>query len=180
MRNRIIVNSLAALVVATATFAHQHDTTSTQAPLSPPAKAEAKLNGKTITIDYSAPSRRGRVIMGGLLPWGKVWRTGANAATTLRTAADIEIGTLVVPAGTYTLYTIPTEKEWTLIVNRQTGQSGSLYDEKQDLGRVAMNVRRTDSTLERFVITIEPVGNKAILSLKWENVEASVPVSVHR
>src|SRR5204862_84729 len=73
-------------------------------PLSPPAKAEATLNGKKITIDYSAPSKRDRVIMGGLVPYGQVWRTGANAATTLTTEADLTIGSLQVPKGTYTLY----------------------------------------------------------------------------
>src|SRR4051794_30089328 len=97
-------------------------------PLSPPAKAEATLSGKKITIDYSAPSKRDRVIMGGLVPYGQVWRTGANAATTLTTEADLMIGSLHVPKGTYTLYSIPGEKEWTLIVNKQNGQWGTEYN----------------------------------------------------
>ena len=148
--------------------------------LSPPAKAEATLAGKNISIDYSAPSKRGREIMGGLVPFDKVWRTGANAATTLHTDADLMIGSLHVPAGTYTLYTIPTAKDWTLIVNKQTGQWGTAYDDKQDLGRVKMTVKPVQDTVETFVIAIKPTGAKtAALTMTWENTEASVPVTVH-
>ena len=123
-------------------------------PLSPPAKAEATLNGKKVTIDYSAPSKRGRAIMGELVPYGKVWRTGANAATTLTTEGDLMIGSVHVPAGTYTLYTIPGEKEWTLIVNKQTGQWGTNYDETQDLGRTKMTVKPLNEPVETFVIAL--------------------------
>ena len=144
-------------------------------PLSPPAKAEATINGKKITIAYSAPSKRDRAIMGGLVPYGKVWRTGANAATTLKTEADLMIGTLHVPAGTYTLYTIPGETEWTLIVNKQNGQWGTNYDEAQDLGRVTMKVSPVKDPVETFVIGID----KSALSLTWENTRATVPVMVH-
>ena len=148
-------------------------------PLSPPAKAEGKLGGKNITIDYSAPSKRNRVIMGELVPYGKVWRTGANAATTLKTDADLTIGDLAVPAGTYTLYSIPGEKEWTLIVNKQTGQWGTNYDQSQDLGRVKMTVKPVKDTVETFVIGVTPSGgNKGALTLTWENTQASVPVVV--
>ncbi len=143
-------------------------------PLSPPAKAEATLGGKKVTIDYSAPSKRGRVIMGGLVPYGQVWRTGANAATTLTTESDLMIGTLHVPKGTYTLYSIPGEKEWTLIVNKQTGQWGTNYDSAQDLGRVKMTVTPVKDTVETFVIGIDKA-----LTLTWENTRASVPIAVH-
>jgi hypothetical protein len=144
-------------------------------PLSPPAKAEATINGKKVTIDYSAPSKRDRAIMGGLVPYGKVWRTGANAATTLKTETDLMLGSLHVPAGTYTLYTIPGETEWTLIVNKQTGQWGTNYDEAQDLGRVKMKVAPVKDTVETFAIAID---NKA-LTMTWENTRATVPVMVH-
>ena len=143
-------------------------------PLSPPAKAEATLSGKKVTIDYSAPSKRDRVIMGGLVPYGQVWRTGANAATTLTTEADLMIGSVHVPKGTYTLYTIPGEKEWTLIVNKQTGQWGTEYNAAQDLGRTTMTVSPVKSTVETFVIGIDKN-----LTLTWENTRASVPVMVH-
>jgi len=149
-------------------------------PLSPPAKAEATLNGKKITIDYSAPSKRGRVIMGELVPYGQVWRTGANAATTLTTEGDLMIGSVHVPAGTYTLYTIPGEKEWTLIVNKQTGQWGTKYDETQDLGRTKLAVKALSAPVETFAISLPSAGqNQSTLTLKWENVEATARVLAH-
>jgi len=149
-------------------------------PLSPPAKAEATIAGKKITIDYSAPSKRERVIMGGLVPYDQVWRTGANAATTLTTESSLMIGSIHVPAGTYTLYTIPGEKDWTLIVNKQTGQWGTDYDQAQDLGRTKMTVNAVKNPVETFVIGIKPVSEKnGLLTLTWENTEATVPVVVH-
>ena len=161
--------ALCTLFAATAVLAQEP-----KKPLSPPAKAEATINGKKITIDYSAPSKRNRVIMGELVPYGKVWRTGANAATTLTTAADLMIGSLHVPAGKYTLYTIPGEKEWTLIVNKQTGQWGTNYDEKQDLGRVKMTVVALKDPVETFNI-----GFGDTLAMTWENTKVWVPVMVH-
>lgn len=168
-----MIATLATLLVSSLAFA-QHDAgEQKKKPLSPPAKAEATLNGKVVTIDYSAPSKRERVIMGGLVPYGKVWRTGANAATTLTTATDLNIGTLQVPAGTYTLYTIPNEKDWTLIVNTQNGQWGTEYDESKDFGRTQMTVRTLKSPVETFVIGIK----NGKLTLTWENTEASVPLT---
>jgi len=149
-------------------------------PLSPPAKAEATINGKKVTIDYSAPSKRGRAIMGQLVPYGKVWRTGANAATTLTTQGDLMIGTVHVPAGTYTLYTIPGEKEWTLIINKQTGQWGTNYDETKDLGRTKLAVKTLPAPVETFAISLPSAGqNQNTLTLKWENTEATARVLAH-
>lgn len=148
-------------------------------PLSPPATARGTIGGKEIVIQYCAPSMRGRKIMGGLVPFNKVWRTGANAATTLITQADLRVAGLAVPRGTYTIYTIPGERDWTLVVNRQTGQWGTQYDETQDLGRVRMNVRTLPSPVETFVISVEPVAaNRGILRLTWETTEVSVPITV--
>ena len=169
---RLSLLALCTLVVSTAAIA-DHNTA--KKPLSPPQQAQYKTNGKAITIDYSAPSKRDRVIMGELVPYGKVWRTGANAATTLTTDTDLMIGSLHVPAGKYTLYSIPGEKEWTLIVNKQTGQWGTDYDEKQDLGRVKMMVApRLKEPVEQFKIDIDKT-----LALTWENTKAWVPVVVH-
>lgn len=168
--------SLSLLLIAAGAVAAQE----AKKPLSPPAKAETTIDGKNITINYSAPSRRDRAVMGALVPYGKVWRTGANAATTLTTATDLMIGNVHVPAGSYTLFTIPGEKEWTLIVNKQTGQWGTRYDEAQDLGRVQMKVTPVKDTVETFTIGLEPAGGKkTTLSMTWENVAASVPVLVH-
>ena len=152
-----------------------------QKPLSPPARAEASIAGKKLSVDYSAPSKRNRVIMGELVPYGKVWRTGANAATTLTTDTDLMIGSLHVPAGKYTLLTVPTENEWTLIVSKQTGLWGTRdYDQAQDLGRVKLAVEPVKDTVETFVIGLQPAGaHKQTLSFTWENARASVPVMVH-
>jgi hypothetical protein len=148
--------------------------------LSPAAHTEAKFGTKVVAVDYSAPSKRGREIMGGLVPYGKVWRTGANAATTLTTDTDLMIGNLHVPAGKYTLYTIPNEKEWVLIVNKQTGQWGTKYDQSQDLGRVALTVKPLAKTLETFDIDLTAANaQKGTLRLAWENTEATIPVMVH-
>lgn len=141
-------------------------------PLSPPAKAEGKVGGAMITVDYSAPSMRGREIFGGLVPFDKVWRTGANAATTLVTSADITIGDLAVPAGTYTLFTIPGKSEWTLIVSSETGQWGSRYNAEKDLGRTTMSVKSLDQAVETLNIAVE--GDA--LTFEWEKTKASVPV----
>lgn len=150
-------------------------------PLSPPAQAKATVGGKNITIDYSAPSKRDRKIMGELVPYGKVWRTGANAATTLTTDTDLMIGSLHVPAGKYTLLTVPGENEWTLIVSKQTGLWGTRdYDQAQDLGRVKLAVEPVKDTVETFVIGLQPAGaQKQTLSFTWENTRASIPVMVH-
>jgi hypothetical protein len=119
---------------------------------SPPATAEAMVTGKKISIDYSRPSMKGRKVFGGIVPYGQVWRTGANEATTLTTEADLQIGTLAVPKGTYTVYTIPEQGQWTLIVNKQTGQWGTEYAQGQDLGRVPMKVSKTNKPVEMFTI----------------------------
>ena len=146
---------------------------------SPPRKANVNLSGATITVDYSAPSARGRTIFGGLVPYGEVWRTGANAATTLKTSSNLRIGDLSVPAGTYTLYSVPSADGWKLVVNKQTGQWGTVYNKAQDLGRTTMSVGSTSSPLETFVIDFEKtMGEKTELHLKWAGVDASVPVTV--
>lgn len=170
MRKNLLAPALiGVLTLATALFAEEP-----KKPLSPPATAKATVAGKAISIDYSAPSKRNRVIFGQLVPYGKVWRTGANSATTLHTAANLTIGDLNVPAGTYTLYTIPTEKDWTLIVNKQTGQWGTNYDEKQDLGRTKLTVAPVKAPIETFTIG---VGDS--LSFAWENTKAWAPIVVH-
>jgi hypothetical protein len=146
--------------------------------LSPPEKANVTLPNATITIDYGAPSMRGREIFGALVPYGKVWRTGANPATTFKTTGDLQIGDLKVPAGNYTLYTLPAADGWKLIINKQTGQWGTVYNEPQDLGRTPMTVGSNASPVETMVIDFEKTaGNSTELHVKWANVDASVKVS---
>ena len=144
---------------------------------SPPAKATVQLGGKDISIAYNTPFMHGRKIMGGLVPYGKVWRTGANPATTLKTDTNLMIGTAMVPAGTYTLYTLPSEGTWKLIINKQTGQWGTVYDEKQDLARVDMKKDTLPSPQEQMSISFEKTsGNSTQLHVRWENTDVWVPV----
>jgi len=148
-----------------------------QQPASPRDTAELVHAGERILVDYGRPYMRGRTIMGGLVPYGEVWRTGANAATTFVTPRDVRIGGTSVPAGTYTLYTLPGESEWQLIINRQTGQWGTEYDQAQDLARVPMQVERTASPVDQFTITLRD-GSPAALVMEWENTRASVPMEI--
>lgn len=144
---------------------------------SPPGTAEVSLKGKTITIDYSRPSMRGRKIMGELVPYGEVWRTGANEATTLTTPVDLNIGGTKVPAGKYTLWTLPSAGTWKLIINKQTGQWGTNYDEKQDFARIDMQKSELSAPVEQFTISFDKKGeDTADLVMKWEKTSVSIPV----
>ncbi len=144
---------------------------------SPSASTSVTLGGQTVSIEYNAPSARGRKVEGGLIPYGKVWRTGADAATTLTTGADLMIGSLNVPKGEYTLYTLASESGWQLIVNKQTGQWGTEYDAGQDLGRVPLKVTALNAPVEKFALTLKPAGAAAAtLRLEWGKTEATVPV----
>ena len=152
---------------------------------SPPASATATIGGKTIRINYSAPAVRGRKIFGdgGLLsrdPTYPAWRAGANAATTLRTDAALDIGGLAVPAGTHTLYVwVKDPNAWELIVNKETGQSGLDYNPKLDLGRVKMTMSKPPALVERLKYTLTDKGaNKGELRLEWENHAATVSLTV--
>src|SRR5690242_1866056 len=145
---------------------------------SPPGTAQVSFaDGKKVTIDYSRPYAKGRKIMGGLVPYGQVWRTGANEATLLKTDSDLVIGGTAVPAGSYTLWTLPSENSWKLIINKQTGQWGTNYDQSQDLARVDMNVSSLQQPVEQFTISFEQKGSDAAqLNLQWEKTQASIEV----
>jgi hypothetical protein len=145
--------------------------------LSPRDTARIELEGRRVYVDYGRPSMRGRRIVGELVPYGRVWRTGANAATTLVTETDLRIGDALVPRGTYTLYTLPSARGWTLIVNRQTGQWGTQYDASRDLVRIPMRTTRVASPVEKFTITLERgARGTGTLAMAWENTRVSVPV----
>ncbi len=147
-------------------------------PASPPGEATLKFDdGKSVTIQYSRPSMRGRKIFGGLVPYDEVWRTGANAATSLKTDVGLTIGGANVPAGSYTLYSLPGASSWKLIINKQTGQWGTDYDKSQDLARVDMKVGQLPSALEQFTISFDKTGgDSASLKLEWDTTVASVEV----
>jgi Protein of unknown function (DUF2911) len=153
--------------------------TQTKKPMpSPPAETSQTVDGKTVSIHYNSPSMRGRKIFGGLVPYDKVWRTGANPATSLKTDANLQIGTATVPAGNYTLYTLPSSGTWKLIINKQTGQWGTKYDQSQDLARVDMKKETLSSPQEVMSITLEPFqGKTSSLHVRWETTDVSVPVT---
>ena len=150
-------------------------------PLSPRDTARIELErGKRVYVDYGRPSMRGRKIVGELVPYGRVWRTGANAATTLVTESELRIGNAVVPRGTYTLYTLPTARGWTLIVNRQTGQWGTQYDASRDLVRIPLRTTQVARPVEKFTIALEPgtARGTGTLAIMWEKTRVSAPIRV--
>ncbi len=157
------------LILATVGFATAQQK---KTPLSPPAEATATIGGKAVSIKYGAPNVRNRKIFGGLVPFGEVWRAGANAATSLHTETDLMIGTLSVPKGDYTLYVLPTATEWTLIVNKQTGQWGTEYSQSNDLGRAKMTLKAAPALVESYKMTLTATS----LQLEWENTIATIPV----
>jgi len=183
MLQRKLFCTIAALLVGATLSAHAQEASAAndygkKLP-SPPAKAHAELKGKLVTIDYNTPYMRGRKIFGELVPYGQPWRTGANPATTLKTEANLKIGDLTVPAGVYTIYSLPSEGTWKLIVNKQTGQWGTVYNQAQDLGRTDMMKGPTPTTpVQQFAIKFEnTAGGKTELHLIWENTDVYVPVT---
>jgi hypothetical protein len=177
MRNPIIIGGalLASLALAGVALLAREDKSSRP---SPPAKAECKLaDGKTVTIDYSSPRAKGRKIFGSLVPYGQVWRAGANEATSLFISSDTTIGGKAVPAGKYTIFTVPGEDKWTLVISKKTGEWGTAYPgPDNDLARIDMKVSKTSAPVENFTITLDPAGNGCTLKMEWENTRASVDI----
>ena len=146
-------------------------------PLSPPAKAACEINGKRITVNYSSPRMRGRKIYGGLVPFDKVWRLGANKATTFDITTDVTIDGKRIPAGNYTLFTIPTPERWTLIISKKTGEWGIPYPgEQYDFARVPMSVSPLKKTIQDLTISFVPHGSVCTMHVDWERTRASVEI----
>ena len=177
MRKPIIVGSavIATLALGGVALIARQDKSSRP---SPPAKAECNLaDGKAVSVDYSSPRAKGRKIFGGLVPYGQVWRAGANEATTLAVGSDVAIGGTAVPAGKYTIFTIPAEDKWTLIISKKTGEWGTAYPgPDNDLARIAMKASKTSAAVENFTIALDHSGNGCILKMQWENTQASVEI----
>ena len=146
---------------------------------SPPAVATGTIGGANVTINYNTPSLRGRHLGGPeIVPWNQVWRTGANPATTLVTTASLHIGTLLVPAGTYTVYTLPTAGKWMLIINKQTKQWGTEYHQEQDLGRVEMKAKKLPSSQEVMSLSFDDIKkDSAELHVRWETTDEYVKIT---
>lgn len=144
---------------------------------SPHETVKATIDGAAVSITYGRPYMKGRKVVGGLVPHGQVWRTGADEATILETDKALMIGPLHVNPGKVSLYTLVDEKSWRLIVNKQTGQWGTEYAAAQDLGRVPMKTETLAKPVEQFTIAIEknPAGKGGILVMQWDTTKASVP-----
>ncbi len=149
----------------------------TPGQLSPRDTVRAVIGAAEIQIDYGRPRARGRAIMGGIVPWGEVWRTGANAATGFSTSADLLLGGVEIPAGDYTLYSIPRPDGAELIVNRQTGQWGTEYDPTLDLVRIPLDRRELAAPVEAFTIAVDPADGGARLRFAWERTEWTVTMA---
>jgi hypothetical protein len=174
----------ALLVIACAPLKAQMGGASTPAPAanaplpSPPATASVTVAGGTIDIHYNTPHMRGRKIMGELVPYGQVWRTGANPATTIITSVPLKFGDLLVPAGTHTLYSLPSADTWQLIINNQTGQWGLTYDQAQDLGRTPMKAKPMSAPQEVMSLSFEhTTANSTELHIRWETTDRYITIT---
>ncbi len=174
MQKRIVLPALF-IILFTATALAQTE----KSRPSPPASATCDLGGgKTIKTDYSSPRMKGRKIYGDLVPFGEVWRTGANDATTFVASTDVVVGGKSVPAGSYTIFTVPAADKWTLIVNKKTGEWGIPYKyESDELVRVDMKVSKLPSPVEDFTIAYDKSGSGCTLRMDWETTRASVDIS---
>jgi Protein of unknown function (DUF2911) len=168
------VESIDAEAIA-ADFARRDQAGQQMGTLSPRDSVVATVGGANVSVAYGRPSMRGRRIIGQVVPYGQVWRTGANEATHLRTDRDLLIGGTRVPAGAYTLWSIPAADGWTLIVNRQTGQWGTVYDAAQDLARIPVRAEAAaGAPVEQLTMRFE--GSNLVIA--WENTRVVVPVAV--
>lgn len=175
MQKRIALLTLFTFVITAAGFAQMGGKNRP----SPAASATCDLGGgKNIKTDYSSPRMKGRKIYGELVPYGQVWRTGANEATTFVPSTDVVVGGKNVPAGRYTIFTVPNADKWTLIINKKTGEWGIPYKyESDELARVDMKVSKLPSPVENFTISYEKSGNGCTMNIDWETTRASVDIT---
>lgn len=159
-------------------FAARDETGRGMGPLSPRETSRTMVDGATVWVDYSRPGKRGRPVWGELVPWGEVWRMGANDAAHLATDRRLELGGLTLEAGAYTLFLEPTPEEWTLIVNRATGISGLERDPAMDVGRVALRTEPLEQPVEAFTLRVEDSADGGLLELLWDERRAWVSFSV--
>lgn len=175
MQKRIALSSVLAVLLTTTAIAQMGGGNRP----SPAASAACDLGaGKSIKTDYSSPRMKGRKIYGDLVPFGQVWRTGANEATTFVTSADVVVGGKTIPAGSYTLFTIPNADKWTLIINKKTAEWGIPYKyESDELARVDMKVSTLPSPVENFTISYDKSAGGCTLRIDWAATRASVEIS---
>ncbi len=167
---------VAVMVIAAVVFAQQDKSKRA----SPPANAKCQFaDGRSINVDYSSPRMKGRKIYGGLVPYGQEWRTGANEATTFDTTTAVEIDGTTIPAGHYTLFTLPAQGTWKLIISKKTGEWGIPYPGAQnDLSRLDMKTQALPSNVENFTISFQKADPKScVMNLDWEKTRAYVDIA---
>ena len=173
--NKIVkIILISVVVLALAFFCYMTFTKSK----SPADTAKFDQNGLAVQVDYCQPYKKDRVVFGQLVPYGKVWRTGANEATLIEVKQDVKIAEKPLKAGKYTLWTIPNQDSWTIIINSETGQWGTMYDEKKDVLRVDVPAGKITETVEQFKIDFAPAANGTDMQMRWENTEVKVPVKL--
>ena len=146
---------------------------------SPHVRMEMTVDGANVSIEYGRPSLKGRVPGKDIDPYeGREWRTGADEATTLKTDKQLKFGSLVVPAGTYTLNTIPTGGTWQLIVSKSVGKWGVPYPKGEDLGRVPMTLGKAPAAAETLTISVQDTAAGGTLHIDWGTTRASIPFTV--
>jgi Protein of unknown function (DUF2911)/Tetratricopeptide repeat len=132
----------------------------------------------SIELNYSRPGMKGRKIFGDLVPWGKVWRTGANSATRIKFSDDVMISGQLLKAGEYAIYTVPNEKEWELIINKGSANWGTDYKQEDDILRVKLSPVKLDQPVETFTMQFANVkSNSTDLQLMWDKTLVSVPIT---
>jgi hypothetical protein len=179
--NKVIVDRVASVDVdrAQRDFAAKDHAGQAVGQLSARDTLAATVGTAHLTVDYARPHRRGRDIFGSVVPWGQVWRTGANAATGFTTDADLTINGTRIAKGSYTLWTLPTPEGATLIVNSQTGQWGTQYDESKDFARIKLAREQLAQPVEIFTIAVEPAERGGVLSLVWDRTKYMAPILVN-
>lgn len=173
MQRRLALSTILLFLLSAFSFAQMGKTRP-----SPAASATCDLGGsKAVKTDYSSPRAKGREIFGGLVPYGEVWRTGANEATTFVASGDVEVGGKSVPAGSYTIFTVPNPDKWILIVNKKTGEWGIPYKyESDELARVDMKASKLPSPVEDFTISYVKSGDGCTMNIEWATTRASVEI----
>ena len=143
---------------------------------SPHETIKATIDGANVSVTYGRPYMKSRKIFGGIVPYGQVWRTGADEATILETDKALMFGALHVNPGKVSLYSLLTDKTWTLVINKKTGQWGTEYTQSEDLGRVPMRVETLSAPVEQFTITVEksPAGTGGVIVMQWETTKATL------
>lgn len=149
---------------------------------SPEAVAETTNNGVNVKVTYSKPSKKGRLLFGreqdkALAPYGKVWRTGANEATLIEFGSGVSIAGKTIAAGTYSLYSVPGQSTWKIILNSETGQWGTEYNDGKDILRVEVPIRVKPKVQEQFTIYFEDIPGGVNMILSWDQIEALVPIT---